>query len=59
MKLTFGSLPTGVSAGSTDETVVFITDDDDPTVNIRFEQGTYTVAEGSSVTVKVKLNADP
>ena len=59
VKLTFGSLPTGVSAGSTDETVVSITDDDDPTVNIRFEQGTYTVAEGSSVTVKVKLNADP
>ena len=24
-----------------------------------FEQGTYTVAEGSTVTVKVTLNADP
>ena len=32
-----------------------VTDDDVPTVSVSFEQGTYTVAEGSSVTVKVKL----
>ena len=59
VKLGFGALPTGVSAGSTDETTLFITDDDVPTVTANFAQATYTVAEGSSVTVTVTLNADP
>ena len=59
VKLTFGNLPAGVSAGTTDETTVSITDDDVPAVAVSFEQGTYTVAEGSSVTVTVTLNADP
>ena len=60
VKLTFGNtLPTGVSAGSTDEAVVTITDDDVPSVEVSFEQGSYTVDEGSSVTVTVTLSADP
>ena len=60
VKLTFGStLPAGVSAGTTNEAIVSITDDDVPSVEVSFEQGSYTVAEGSSVTVKVKLDADP
>ena len=60
VKLSFGNtLPTGVSAGTTDEAVVSITDDDVPSVIVSFEQGTYTVDEGSLVTVKVTLNADP
>ena len=60
VKLTFGStLPTGVSEGSTNETIVSITDDDVPSVTVSFEQGSYTVPEGNSITVKVKLNADP
>ena len=59
VKLGFGNLPTGVSAGSTDETAVSITDDDVPSVTVRFEQSAYTVAEGSSETVKVVLSADP
>ena len=60
MKLTFGNtLPTGVSAGNTDEAVVTITDDDVPSVEVSFEQGTYTVDEGSTVPVTVTLNADP
>ena len=59
VKLTFGPLPTGVSAGTTSETMVSITDDDDPTVNIRFEQGSYTVAEGGNQAIKLILNADP
>ena len=59
VKLTFGALPTGVSAGSTNETVVTITDDDVPSVTVSFEQATYVVAEGSSVTAKVTLNMDP
>ena len=60
VKLTFGNtLPTGVSAGNTDEAVVSITDDDVPSVSVSFEHGTYTVAEGSIVTVTVMLDADP
>ena len=59
VKLGFGNLPTGVSAGSTDESTVSITDDDVPSVTVSFEQASYTVAEGDSVTVKVILSAQP
>ena len=60
VKLTFGSsLPTGVTKGSTDEAVVSITDDDVPSVSVSFGQDTYTVDEGSNVTVTVTLSADP
>ena len=60
MKLGFGAtLPTGVNTGSTNETTISITDDDVPSVSVSFEQATYTVAEGSSVQVKVTLDADP
>ena len=60
VKLGFGnSLPTGVTVGSTDEATVSITDNDVPSVTVSFEQAAYTVAEGSSETVKVKLSADP
>ena len=59
VKLTFGALPTGVTEGTTNESVVSITDDDVPAVTVSYEQGTYTVAEGSSVTVKVKLSVAP
>ena len=60
VKLSFGNtLPTGVSAGTTDEAVVTITDDDVPSVRVSFEQGSYSVDEGDTVTVKVTLNANP
>ena len=59
VKLTFGTLPTGITAGTTNESVVSITDDDVPAVTVSFEQGTYTVAEGSSTTVKVQLSVAP
>ena len=69
VRLTFGTLPTIVSAGTIDETVVNITDDDVPAVTVRFEQGSYTVPESddtstadekeNEVTVKVQLSADP
>ena len=60
VKLGFGSsLPTGVSDGSTDETTVTITDDDVPSVTVSFEESSYTVAEGNSETVKIKLSAEP
>ena len=57
--LGFENLPTGVSAGTTDEAVVTITDDDAPSVEVSFEQGAYTIAEGSAVPVKVILSEDP
>ena len=59
VKLTFGALPTGVSAGSTNEAIVSITDDDVPSVEVSFGEDSYRVDEGSTVTVKVKLSADP
>ena len=50
MQLTFGNtLPTGVSASGITEATVSITDDDVPSVTVSFEQGSYTVDEGSTV----------
>ena len=57
--LSFGTLPTDVSLGINGESTVNITDDDVPSVTVRYEQASYTVGEGSSVVVKVKLSADP
>ena len=59
VKLSFRSLPTGVTASGTTETVVSITDDDDPQVSVKFGASTYPVAEGGSVEVTVTLSADP
>ena len=57
--LSFGTLPGGVSAGTTAETRVSITDDDDPQVTVSFGAGAYTVAEGAEQLVTVTLSADP
>ena len=57
--LGFGTLPTGVSLGINGESTVNITDDDVPSVTVRYEQGSYTVGEGSSEVIKVILSADP
>ena len=60
VKLGFGALPTGVTAGVPSETEVAITDDDDdPAVTVSFGFATYTVGEGRGVTVTVELSADP
>ena len=69
VKLTFGTLPDDVSAGTVDETVVSITDDDVPAVMVSFGAASYTVDESddagtldvqeNEVTVKVTLDADP
>ena len=59
VKLAFGTLPAGVTAGDTAESTVSITDDDDPGVKVSFGAASYTVAEGGSVTVTVELSADP
>ena len=57
--LAFGSLPTGVTAGSVVTSTVSITDTDDPAVTASFGSATYTAAEGGDVTVTVTLSADP
>ncbi len=57
--LSFGGLPTGVSAGTTPTGTVSITDDDVPAVTVSYEQAAYTVAEGGSATVKVTLSEAP
>ena len=70
VKLSFGaSLPDGVSAGTTDEATVTITDDDVPSVTVRFGSAAYTVAESNdpdtpdvtenTVEVTLTLSADP
>ena len=59
MLLGFGTLPDDVSTGATATSTVSITDDDVPSVQVFFESDAYTVAEGSTVTVTVKLSADP
>ena len=59
VKLTFGNLPQGMTAGTNGEAVVSITDDDDPAVTVRFEEVSYTVAEGDTQEIKFILNADP
>ena len=59
VKLTFGTLPTRVTKGSTDETVVNITDDDVPFVKVDFAHGTGTVLEGYNLGIKVVLDVDP
>ena len=62
VNLSFGSLPGGITAttGEAAETVVSITDDDRPTaLTVAFGQAAYSVAEGSTVTVKVTLSDDP
>ena len=59
VKLGFGSLPAGVSAGARNEATVEIADNDDPAVTVSFAQGSYSAAEGGTVTVKVRLSAPP
>ena len=59
VKLGFGALPAGVTAGARNEATVSIADNDDPVITVRFEQASYTVAEGGSFTVKVQLNMNP
>ena len=59
VRLNFGTLPPRVSSTSPSQAVVSITDDDVPSVTVSFEQSSYNVAEGNTVTVKVVLSADP
>ena len=59
VKLTFGTLPEGVSAGTTAASTVTITDDDVPSVSVSFSAATYSVAEGGTVDVTVTLDVAP
>ena len=59
VRLGFTNLPSQVNAGTNSQATVSINDNDHPAVTVTFEQDSYTVAEGSAVTVKVKLSADP
>ena len=55
-----GGFPDRVSEGITNnEATVSIDDDDVPSVEVSFELASYSVNEGSTVEVKVKLSADP
>ena len=67
--LAFGTLPVGVNAGTTTETTVSITDDDDPRVGVSFGAAGYSVEESddagttedkeNEAVVTVTLSADP
>ena len=58
--LSFGAMPDArVNPGTTATTTVSIVDDDDPQVTVQFEQAAYTVAEGGTQSVTVRLSADP
>ena len=59
LTLRFGTLPAGVNAGSPATATVNITDNDVPSVTVRYEQASYTVGEGSSEVIKVILSAVP
>ncbi len=56
VRLTFGALPTGVTAGDERATTVAIMDND---VTVRYGAGTYFATEGSEVDVQVWLNEAP
>ena len=64
VKLSFGTLPTGASSGTPDEASVSIHDrtqgQDLPTSpTVHFESAAYSVDEGATVAVKVKLSKAP
>ena len=51
--------PTGVVTGPRNQATVTIVDTQDPEVTVSFDQATYSVTEGNSVTVRVNLSEDP
>ena len=59
VKLAFGNLPDGVTAGSNQPATVSITDDEVPDVTASFGAATYTVDEGGTVAITATLSAAP
>ena len=58
--LGFGTLPTGVGAGTPNTTTVSIAEQQGPTSQtVSFGTATYSVTEGDSVQVEVQLSSDP
>ena len=58
--LGFGTLPSGVSAGTQATATVSLTDNDHPRVTAQFGAASYTATEGgAAATVTVTLSADP
>ena len=57
VKLTFGSLPDGVSASGTTEATVNITDDD--TAGVTLNPTSLTLDEGGTATYTVVLDTEP
>ena len=57
--LSFGTLPTGVSAGAPVTATVSITDNDGPDVTVSFGAADYSATEGGAVEVIVTLSAAP
>ena len=57
----FGTLPSGVTAGSPETTTVSLVDDDDPAVTVRFgAASTVNATEGgAAATLEVVMSADP
>ena len=53
------NLPTRVSVGTTSQSTVRITDDDDPEVTVKFGVTSINVDEGDSATITVTISADP
>ena len=53
------NLPTRVSVGTTSQSTVRITDDDDPEVTVKFGASSINLGEGDSATITVTISADP
>ena len=60
VKLAFGStLPDRVSLGTNGEATIIIEDNDDPAVEVSFEENSYAVPEGGATTIVVTLSVNP
>lgn len=57
--LSFGTLPDGIVLGSPSTATIRIVDNDVPDVVANFGASTYSVTEGSTVSVQVRLSANP
>ena len=57
--LAFGTLPGGVSAGTTATTTVSIDDDDDDGAGVSVSEAALTIGEGSSGTYTIVLDSQP
>lgn len=57
LNLRFGNLLSGYSTGSIAATNITITDDDQSRINVNYSAANYSVSEGSSVQVTVRLSS--